>query len=210
MKESDGYCPSFVFASTSEVYGEPFEIPSKETSLTYSRLGEARDSYAAAKLMSEFYVRLFAETFNFPWMIFRIFNVYGPRMIGTKYGQVIPEFITRLREGEYPLKVFGDGSNTRSFIYVTDHVEMAYRAIMSNGYNDVYNLGNPEEISIAVLAEKIMNQLKMEPKFDFEDERSGDHKRRQPSIKKLISLIGRYDMINIDEGLGLMIERYKN
>lgn len=209
VTESDNsYKPSIVFASTSETYGEPFNIPSVETSVTYARIDEARDSYAAAKLMSEFYVKLFSESMKIDWMIFRIFNVYGPRMVGTKYGQVIPEFITRLREGEFPLNIFGDGSHTRSFIYVTDHVELAFRAITNASYNSVYNLGNPEEIGIKRVAEIIMKKMKIEPKLNFITERMGDHKRRQPSIEKLLKEIGDYQMLSIEEGIEKMITLY--
>lgn len=74
------------------------------------RLEETRDSYAAAKLMSEFFVKLFSVGMQTDWMIFRIFNVYGPRMVGTKYGQVIPEFITRLRQGNILCKYLGMAS----------------------------------------------------------------------------------------------------
>jgi nucleoside-diphosphate-sugar epimerase len=207
-EENSSYQPLTIFASTSETYGEPFDIPSKETSVTYVRLEETRDSYAAAKLMSEFFVKLFSVGMHTDWMIFRIFNVYGPRMVGTKYGQVIPEFITRLRQGEYPLQIFGNGEHTRSFIYVNDHVDLAFRAITTAQRNEVYNLGNPEEISIKNLAEIIMQQMKLEPKFLFGEERSGDHKRRQPSIEKLLANIGPHPLLNINEGVALMLEKY--
>ena len=209
VKEKDAnYKPLTIFASTSETYGEPFDIPSKETSVTYVRLEETRDSYAAAKLMSEFFVKLFSVGMQTDWMIFRIFNVYGPRMVGTKYGQVIPEFITRLRQGEYPLQIFGNGEHTRSFIYVNDHVDLAFKAINTAQRNEVYNLGNPEEISIKNLAEIIMQQMQLEPKFLFGEERSGDHKRRQPSIEKLLINIGPHPLLNIKEGVSLMLEKY--
>jgi len=202
------YKPLTVFASTSETYGEPFDIPSRETSVTYVRLEENRDSYAAAKLMSEFYVKLFSEGMKTDWMIFRIFNVYGSRMVGTRYGQVIPEFITRLRGGEYPLQIFGNGEHTRSFIYVEDHVELAFRAITGAKHNEVYNLGNPEEISIRDLAGIIMAQMDLKPEFTFKEERAGDHKRRQPAIEKLLSEVGPFEFKNIQAGVQLMLEKY--
>ena len=202
------YKPFFVFASTSETYGEPFDIPSMESSITYLRIDEPRDTYAAAKLMSEFYVKHFCESMKINWIIFRIFNVYGPRMIGTKYGQVIPEFITRLREGEYPLKLYGNGSHTRSFIYVTDHVELVFKSVNGAKPNNIYNIGNPEEISILNLATIIMKKMKLQPKFDFLEERAGDHKRRQPSITKLVNTIGEFNMINLENGIELMIKLY--
>jgi UDP-glucuronate decarboxylase len=203
------YKPDFFFASTSEVYGEPFELPSTEEAITYLRIDEKRDSYAAAKLMSEFYVKLFCESLNLNWMIFRIFNVYGPKMIGTKYGQVIPEFITRLKDGEYPLNIFGSGNHTRSFTYIDDHVDMTYKAVSNATKNQVYNLGNDAEISIVDLAKLIMECMDLNPKFNFLDERSGDHLRRKPSINKLLKEIDKHAFITLKEGV-LKILNYKN
>jgi nucleoside-diphosphate-sugar epimerase len=203
--ENKKYRPIIGFASTSEVYGEPFEIPSKENSTTHVRIDQVRDSYAAAKLMSEFYIKLFSESIEIDWMIFRIFNVYGPRMIGSKYGQVIPEFINRLKHGEYPLNIFGDGQHMRSFIYIDDHVEMIYKALLLAKRNEIYNVGNINEISILDLAKIIMNLMKLEPNFIFLKERDGDHKRRQPAIEKLLDYIGSYEFTHLNEGLFKMV-----
>lgn len=199
------YRPTIGFASTSEVYGEPFEIPSSETATTHVRIDQIRDSYAAAKLMSEFYIKLFSESTGVDWMIYRIFNVYGPRMIGSKYGQVIPEFINRLKQGEYPLNIFGDGQHMRSFTYIDDHVEMIYKLVLFSKKNEVYNVGNVNEISIIELAEIIMNLMNLDPKFIFLPEREGDHKRRKPTIEKLINQIGPFTFMNLKNGLMEMI-----
>ncbi|MEM8938855.1 MAG: SDR family NAD(P)-dependent oxidoreductase [Bacteroidota bacterium] len=199
--------PLIVFASTSETYGEPFSLPTSEKDLTYIRIDNDRDSYAVAKIMSEFYVKLFSKKMGLNWIILRIFNVYGPKMIGTKYGQVIPEFVNRLKSGEYPLKIFGDGSHTRSFIHISDHVELTYRLIHSPNLklDEVYNLGNTDEISIAHLANKLMNLMGLDPKLKFLKERSGDHKKRVPDITKLENVVGKYDFISLNEGLKSLI-----
>ena len=118
----DDWSPKLVYASTSEVYGEPELLPTPETARTDLRIDQNRDSYAAAKLMGEFYTKLGCEKMGIPWLIIRIFNVYGPRMVSTKYGQVIPEFIQRLKDGEYPLRILGSGEHTRSFNHVDDFV----------------------------------------------------------------------------------------
>ena len=89
--------PNIIFASTSENYGDPNIIPTPETEKTYFRISEERDSYSVAKMMSEFYVKLFTKKIGSNFLIIRIFNVYGKGMIGSKYGQVIPEFIQRLK-----------------------------------------------------------------------------------------------------------------
>jgi dTDP-glucose 4,6-dehydratase len=205
--QAKDYKPFLVFASTSETYGEPFSIPSKETDVTYARVSEDRDSYAAAKLMSEFFVKLFAQSIGIEWMIFRIFNVYGPRMIGTKYGQVIPEFIQRLKGGEYPLNILGDGSHTRSFIYIDDHVELSYKCLTKAKKNEIYNIGNPVETSIRELGELVMKCMKLEPKFAFTEERKGDHKRRVPDISKVLSEIGEFKFITLEEGVNKILAK---
>jgi nucleoside-diphosphate-sugar epimerase len=207
--KDSGYTPKLYFSSTSEVYGEPLNIPTYESDITYMRVEEDRDSYAAAKLMSEFYVRLYAKTNKFPYIITRIFNVYGPKMIGTKYGQVIPEFITRLLTGEYPLNILGNGEHTRSFCYIDDHVDLTMKLIDSGIENEVINLGNPTEISIRDVASLVMNQLKMEPKFNFKIERKGDHMRRCPDISKMKQYVGNYDFTCLEVGVQKTIEFYK-
>lgn len=189
------------FASTSETYGEPYSIPTNENDLTYFRINEDRDSYAVAKMMSEFYVRLYSSKINLDFVIMRIFNVYGPKMVGTKYGQVVPEFISRLKNGEYPLILIGNGQQKRSFIYIDDHVELTWRLIKSDVVNEVINLGNDQEISIGELAQNIMSLMDLEPKFEITEDRSGDHMRRRPDISKLLNIVGDYNFIDLDSGL---------
>lgn len=202
--------PKFYFASTSETYGEPFNVPTDENDLTYARVLQDRDSYSAAKLMSEFYTRLYCEELNVDFLILRIFNVYGPKMIGTKYGQVIPEFISRILQGEYPLKILGKGNHTRSFCYIDDHINLTFSLINSNCSNQIINLGNPIEISILDLATKVMNRMNLKPEFEFIKEREGDHLRRCPNINRLLDCIGDYKFLSLDEGLDKTIEFYKN
>ena len=204
------YLPLIYFSSTSEVYGEPFNIPTKETDITYTRVYEDRDSYAAAKLMSEFYVKLLSKEIKIPFLITRIFNVYGPRMVGTKYGQVIPEFITRLLNKEYPLKIIGDGSHSRSFCYIDDHIDLTMKLLKSGLKNEVVNLGNPNEISIKELAKTIMIIMDKEPKFKYRPARKGDHMRRCPDIRKLTKVVGDYGFTTLEDGIKQTIDYYKD
>ena len=199
------YKCTIVYASSSEVYGEPLHLPSNEQDITYVNVESVRDSYAAAKLIGEFYVKLIAEELGYDFYIMRLFNVYGPRMVGTKYGQVIPEFITRLKEGEYPLKIYGDGTQTRSFCYVTDNVKMTIDLAESSAASGVYNVGNPDEITIGDLAAIIMKKLDLEPALETTPALSGDHKRRWPDISKLIDVIGAREMIPLVEGIDKMV-----
>lgn len=190
-----------VFASTSETYGEPALIPTPETCKTYFRIEQDRDSYSVAKMMSEFYVKLFSKKLGLNFLILRIFNVYGKGMIGSKYGQVIPEFIQRLKEGEYPLRIYGKGNHTRSFCHIDDHVELTIRLLNSKFRNKIVNLGNNIEISILDLAKLTMKIMGLEPKVEFGKEREGDHLRRCPDISLLFSITGEYDFIPLEEGI---------
>jgi len=210
VKADPLYKPKVIFASSSEAYGEPLEIPTSESGLTYVRIDECRDSYAVSKLMGEFLVKLYAERLKLDFLIFRIFNVYGPRMVASRFGQVIPEFIDRIHSGEYPLRIYGDGSHTRSFIYVQDHVNLLYRAILDAELNNVYNIGNPDEISIITLAAKILHLFGKKPSFEFLEERSGDHLRRVPDISKLISSIGTFSFTPLDVGLEELVKSYNS
>ena len=194
-----------IYASSSEVYGEPFSLPTKESDLTYVVLDQDRDSYAASKLVGEFYIKLFSQELGLDYIILRIFNVYGPRMVGTKYGQVIPEFIQRLSEGEHPLNIYGNGEHKRSFCYVTDNVSMTADIALSDAPNGVYNIGNTHEVSVLELGKRIMRMMGKEPQFVFLPERSGDHKRRCPDTGKLFSAIDFRDCVSLEEGLHLMI-----
>src|SRR3990167_3264408 len=135
-----------IYTSSSEVYGEPMIVPSPETHPILLNANADRDSYAASKAMGEFYVRLYANNQKKDWLILRVFNMYGPRMVNTKYGQVIPEFIHRMRtEKEFTL--IGDGHHTRSFCLVHDAIRLLLMLDKQN-VTGFLNLGNPEEISI--------------------------------------------------------------
>lgn len=204
---SDSYKPVFIYASSSEVYGEPFEIPTKESSITHVRIEENRDSYAIAKLSSEFFVKLYAEKHNLHYCILRIFNVYGPKMIGTQYGQVVPEFISRIKDGEFPLNIFGDGSHSRSFIHVDDHVDMVYKVSTSSEIpSGVYNIGNPLEISIRQLGCKILSAFNLPIQINHLPEREGDHKRRMPDISLYIKYFGTPGFISLDDGINQLVK----
>ena len=204
-KQVPDYACRVIFASSSEVYGEPFSLPSRETDVTYVNVEHVRDSYAAAKLIGEFYIKLIAEELGLDYIILRLFNVYGPRMVGTKYGQVIPEFIQRLSEGEYPLNIYGNGEHMRSFCYVTDNVRMTVDAAMKGVPNGIYNIGNNHEVSMLELGSLIMEKMGKEPKFHYLPEREGDHKRRCPDTSKLFGVIGPQRFIPLDEGVEWML-----
>lgn len=203
------YTPKIIFASSSEVYGSADIIPTDENAVTYLRTDEDRDSYAAGKLMSEFYIKLFAKKFELDYFIFRIFNVFGPRMIHTQYGQVIPELINKAICSKGFLELIGSGEETRSFCYIDDHVDLTLNAIDKAKSCETYNLGNPEEISIKTVANIIQLVLGKELEIKTSLPRSGDHSRRCPNIKKLISFIDGYKFIPLKDGIKKMILKSK-
>ncbi len=207
IKDDNSYKPKLVFASSSEVYGSAKEIPTDENSITYLRPNEDRDSYAAGKLISEFYIKLFSKKYNLEFFIIRIFNVYGPRMISTKYGQVIPELIEKIKFTKTnSIELIGSGLETRSFCYIEDHINLTIKLIFNGRSCEIYNLGNCEEISIFDVAKNIEKILNKKIQINSSKQRSGDHNRRCPDINKLIKSIGSYEFISLDDGIKKMIK----
>jgi len=141
-----GATDKIVYASSSEVYGEPLQIPTPESHPILLEIHADRDSYAASKAACEFYTRLFSKEYGIKYLILRIFNTYGPRMDTSEYGQVIPEFIRKVFF-EQEFTIYGDGTQTRAFMYVEDHVRLVTKLIQ-NTANVVVNVGNDEEITI--------------------------------------------------------------
>ena len=207
IRPRNNYKPLIIFASTSENYGNATNIPTSESDMTYVDIESVRDSYAVAKLNSEFTVKLNSESIGYNYIILRIFNVYGPNMVGSKYGQVIPEFIQRLTNTEYPLKIIGTGEETRSFCYIDDHVLLT--DLLCNeidAYNQVINLGNPHEISIRELAEHVMIAMNLQPKIISSERRPFDTVRRCPDISKLLSIVGDFDFTPLSIGLEKLLK----
>lgn len=197
-----------IYASSSEVYGEPLEIPIPETHPILLNIYTNRDSYASSKAINDFYVKLFAKEYGIDFLILRIFNTYGPHMDTSKYGQVIPEFIHKMFNDDQ-FTIIGNGEHTRSFCYVTDHTRLV-RKLAENVSNEIVNLGINVEITINDLA-RIIHELegkKFKPKYL--PPREYDHKRRCPDISKLKKLINDYPKITLEEGLNKTIKSYKN
>lgn len=196
-----------IYASSSEVYGEPLEVPTPETHPILLNIHTDRDSYASSKAINEFYVKLFAKEHNLEFLILRIFNTYGPHMDTSEYGQVVPEFINKIFN-EKEFTIIGSGKHTRSFCYVSDHARLV-RKLAENISNEIVNVGNDKETKIVDLA-KTMHKLE-EKTFDpkYLPEREYDHKRRQPDISKLKKLINDFPKITLEEGIQKTINAYK-
>jgi UDP-glucose 4-epimerase len=184
-----------LLTSTSEVYGKSAKPAfSEEDDLLIGPPHQARWSYACSKLMDEFLALAYARERSLPVVIARLFNTVGPRQTG-RYGMVLPRFIAAAKRGE-PLKVYGDGLQSRCFCYVQDTVEALVRLQNCPGARgEVFNVGSTEEISIRELAGRIIDALgaksaiecipyseAYEPGFD-------DMRRRKPVIEKLAGMI---------------------
>ena len=181
-----------LLTSTSEVYGKSQERAfSEEDDLLIGPPHLGRWSYACSKLMDEFLAMAYARERKLPVIIARLFNTVGPRQTG-RYGMVLPRFITAAKAGQ-PLKVYGDGAQTRCFCYVGDTVEALVRLQNCPGARgEVFNVGSTEEISIRELAELVIKTLNSSSGIEFvpyDDAYSPgfeDMQRRRPIIEKLI------------------------
>ena len=112
-----------IYASSSEVYGHDPKIPTGENEFIVLNASTDRDSYASSKALGEFYTKMFAKKNNIDFLIFRPFNTYGPRMDNTEYGQVVSEFIRKIKNDK-EFTIIGGGDQTRSFCYVDDHTKL--------------------------------------------------------------------------------------
>jgi nucleoside-diphosphate-sugar epimerase len=198
----------FIYTSSSEVYGDALEIPTNEKQPVILNPFADRDSYAASKILGDFYIRLFAKQHHFQALILRVFNMYGERMVGTTYGQVIPEFVNRmLFEDKFCL--IGDGSYTRSFCYIKDAV-FAMRRLMEKQIHGLVNLGNDQEISILQLAQLMHDLDNRSFNPTFSKERPNDHKRRCPDISYLKSILPELVFTPLEQGLRKVIDFYQD
>jgi nucleoside-diphosphate-sugar epimerase len=141
--------------------------------------------------------------------IVRIFNTYGPRMASGD-GRVIPNFITQAIAGK-PVTVYGDGTQTRSFCYVSDLVEYILRAaVFESAKHQVINIGNPDEWTIGDFAKKVIEMTQSQSEIVFEPLPTDDPTRRKPDITKAIQLLSYQPQVALDQGLALTMEWFRN
>ena len=197
---------TFLLASTSEVYGDPQVHPQPESYWGNVNPVGPRGVYDEAKRFSEALTMAYHRYHNVDTRIVRIFNTYGPRM-RPEDGRAIPTFIPQALRGE-PITVFGDGSQTRSFCYVSDLIEGIYRLLMSD-VTDPVNIGNPDERSIMQLAEAIIRFTNSKSEIIYRPLPVNDPKIRQPDIKKAKELLGWEPKVNLEQGLQVTIEWFK-
>ncbi len=197
----------FLLASTSEVYGDPLEHPQKESYYGNVNPIGPRGVYDEAKRFAEAITMAYHRTHKLDVKIIRIFNVYGPRM-RINDGRAIPNFIRQALLNE-DLTVYGDGSQTRSFCFISDMIEGIYE-VMKCDYNGPINLGNPIENSIIELAEKIITLTKSKSKIAFKQLPENDPKVRKPDISLARKILNGWEpKVSLDDGLKITINYFK-
>jgi dTDP-glucose 4,6-dehydratase len=189
---------TFLLASTSEVYGDPSIHPQPEEYWGNVNPIGPRGVYDEAKRFAEAMTMAYHRVHGVDTRIIRIFNTYGPRM-RLEDGRAIPSFVTQALRGE-DISVFGDGSQTRSFCFVSDLVEGIYRVLMAGETRPV-NLGNPRELTILELAREIVRLTESRSKIVFTPLPQDDPKRRQPDISRARQLCGWEPKVEFAVGL---------
>ncbi len=190
----------FVFASSAAVYGEPLSLPIEE-----SHPLAPLSPYGATKVAGEALVQAYARVHGFRPVILRIFNVYGPRQ-SKAYAGVVLEFAKRVMKGEPPI-IYGDGSQTRDFVYIDDVVECFVAATKKQHVSGVLNVGSGKAVSIKELARKVAEVLgkpNLEPVYA--PARPGDIKHSVASINKLKECLGYTPGVSLEQGLEKLSE----
>ena len=177
----------FVLASTSEVYGDPLEHPQRETYWGNVNPIGPRGVYDEAKRFSEAITFAYHRYHGLDTRIVRIFNTYGPRM-RLRDGRAVPAFMSQALLGE-DVTMFGDGTQTRSFCYVSDLVDGVLR-LMDSDVNDPVNIGNPHEVTIEEIAQIIIRLLGSRSRVVYRPLPVDDPKQRKPDITRARSLLG--------------------
>jgi dTDP-glucose 4,6-dehydratase len=198
----------YIFASTSEVYGDPKVHPQPETYWGNVNPIGPRSVYDEAKRFSEALTMAYFRKHKLDVRIVRIFNTYGPRM-RMNDGRVVPNFITQALKNE-PITIYGDGTQTRSFCYIDDLIEGIFKtAIMENIDGEVFNLGNPEEHKIKDFAQIIKSLTNSKSLIIFKSLPQDDPTRRCPDIYLVKEKLHWEPKIGLEEGLGKVIEYFK-
>lgn len=198
---------TMLIASTSEVYGDPLVHPQTEEYWGNVNPIGPRGVYDEAKRYMESLTMAYHTFHNVDIRIVRIFNTYGPRM-RLNDGRALPSFFGSALRGE-EIQMFGDGSQTRSFCYVSDLIEGIYRLLLS-GYNMPVNIGNPAEITLRQLGEEILNLTGHTGNISFKPLPKDDPKQRQPDITKARTILGWEPKVSREEGLQKTYEYFKS
>jgi UDP-glucuronate decarboxylase len=197
----------FFLASTSEVYGDPDVHPQSEDYRGNVNCTGIRACYDEGKRMAETLTYDYHREHNLDVRVVRIFNTYGPRMLPND-GRVVSNFIVQALQGK-PLTVYGDGSQTRSFCYVSDLVE-GFLRLMASDHTEPVNIGNPGEYTILELAQTIQQRINPDADLIFEPLPQDDPKQRQPDITRAKNWLGWEPTIPLEEGLTKAIAYFRD
>jgi dTDP-glucose 4,6-dehydratase len=200
------YGAGFLLASTSECYGDPLEHPQKETYWGHVNPIGPRSVYDEAKRFAEAATMAYLRYHSVNTHIVRIFNTYGPRM-QINDGRVIPNFMRQAMRGEW-LTIYGDGSQTRSFCYVSDEVEGIVRLSRSAEHEPV-NIGNPNEFTILECAQRVLTVTESKSQLGYESLPQDDPKQRRPDISKAKRLLGWEPKIDLEKGLRMSLDYFR-
>lgn len=197
----------FLVTSTSECYGDPAVHPQVETYWGNVNPVGPRSCYDEAKRFAESMTMAFHRKHGVRTSIARIFNTYGPR-IKLNDGRVVPSFLDQALHGK-PITIFGDGSQTRSFCYVSDLVDGLFRLLLSDEVYPV-NLGNPTELTILEFAERIIALTGCKSSLSYESLPEDDPKQRKPDISKASKLLGWHPVVGLEEGLRHTVKYFQS
>ena len=197
----------YLISSTSECYGDPLEHPQKETYWGNVNPIGPRSVYDESKRFSEALTMAYHRYNKVDTRIVRIFNTYGPRM-QLNDGRVIPNFMKQALGGE-DLTIYGDGSQTRSFCYVSDEIDGFIRMAKSDEHLPV-NIGNPSEFTILECAERVIAVTGSKSKLRYEPVPQDDPKQRRPDIGKAKALLGWEPKIDLDAGLKMSLDYFRD
>ncbi|HXY14223.1 MAG TPA: UDP-glucuronic acid decarboxylase family protein [Terriglobales bacterium] len=200
------YSAKYLISSTSECYGDPLEHPQKETYWGHVNPIGPRSVYDEAKRFSEALTMAYHRYHEVDTRIVRIFNTYGPRM-QLNDGRVVPNFMKQALRGE-ELTVYGDGSQTRSFCYVSDEIDGFMRLARSSEHLPV-NIGNPSEFTILECAKRVLAVTGSKSRLRYEPLPQDDPKQRRPDITKAKELLGWEPKIDLETGLKMSLEYFR-
>jgi len=199
----------YIFASTSEVYGDPDEHPQREEYWGRVNPVGPRSIYDEAKRFSEAMCMAYHRVHGIDVRVARIFNTYGPRM-RLNDGRVVPNFVRQSLHNR-ELTIFGDGSQTRSFCFIDDLVEGVFRLSVRDGLaGQVVNLGNPQEVTIGRFAELIRDRVGSRSKIVYQPLPKDDPRRRCPDISRAKKLLDWEPRVSLEEGLDKTIAFFKS
>jgi len=192
-----------IFSSSSEVYGEPVEIPEREDGHLNAKL-----PYATVKLVGEHYINSYYEKYGLPTCALRFFNVYGPKQESSAYGFVTGVFIRQVLNGK-SLTIFGNGTQTRDFVFIGDNIAASLSALLSDKANGhAINIGTGRPVTILDLAERIIALSGRKGKIKFLKPRM-DILHRFPAVEKMRAMLAYTPQVSLDEGLQKTVRWYK-